>query len=230
MKVVGIVGRAYYNKDKQKIFQVNEDIRRYFSKYSDVVVISLLPTNSNYYVDVSMGNDILAEDDKKRIDYVLDMCDAFVVPGGTYYYKFDEYIINYAIKNNKPLLAICLGFQCMCSMFANNRNSFDMTKKLDNDSHYGNREKYIHSIKIDKDSLLYKIIKKDTIKINSIHHDYIAKDMGMDILRVSAVSHDGLVEAVEYPNKKFILGVQWHPEYLDDDNSRKIFDSFISNI
>ena len=230
MKVVGIVGRAYYNKDKQKIFQVNEDIRRYFSKYNDVVVISLLPTNSNYYVDVSMGNDILASDDKKRIDYVLDMCDAFVVPGGTYYYKFDEYIINYAIKNNKPLLAICLGFQCMCSMFANNRNSFDMTKKLDNDNHYGNREKYIHSIKIDKDSLLYKIIKKDTIKINSIHHDYIAKAMGMDILRVSAVSHDGLVEAVEYPNKKFILGVQWHPEYLDDDNSRKIFDSFISNI
>ena len=38
-------------------------------------------------------------------------------------------------------------------------------------------------------------------------------------LLVSAVSGDGLVEGVEDPSRRFFLGVQWHPEYLDSDTA-----------
>ena len=77
-----------------------------------------------------MGTDDITDLDKKKLDYVLDICDAFIIPGGTFYYKFDEYVIEYARKSNKPLLAICLGFQAMCSMYALNRTKIDMKSKI----------------------------------------------------------------------------------------------------
>ena len=107
MKIIGIVGRAYYNKDNQEIIQTHEEIRKTLTQYDDVVCITLLPTENKDYVKIVPGEDIV----DKKIDYILDKCDGFILPGGTYYYNFDEYVINYAIKNDKPLLSICLGFQ-----------------------------------------------------------------------------------------------------------------------
>ena len=229
MKVVGIVGRAYFNKDKQKIIQVNEDIRKVFTKYDDVVCIEILPTNNIYYSLTKMGEDNIEDIDKKKLDYILNLCDGFIIPGGSYFYKFDEYIINYAIKHNKPLLAICLGFQAICSMFNNNRTKFDMTTRLDNDNHCGPSHEYIHNININKNTKLYNIIKKETIPVNSLHHDII--DFIPNDLIISAhSSKDNIIEAIEINNHKFFIGVQWHPEYLMDEESIKLFDAFIDSI
>lgn len=54
-----------------------------------------------------------------------------------------------------------------------------------------------------------------TIRINTMHHQALASLA--PVLRVSAVSDDGIVEAVEDPTRSFFLGVQWHPEYLQRD-------------
>lgn len=228
MKLIGIVGRAYYNKDNQKIIQVNEDIRRALAKYDEVALVELLPTRDCYYVDTKMGEDLIYDIDKKKLDFILNKCDGFVVPGGTYFYNFDEYIIEYAIRNDKPLLAICAGFQALCSMDAKNRYQFDMTKKLENDSHYGKVWEYIHNINIVDGSLLKRIVNKDKMQVNSLHHDYI--DHEFNHLQVTAVSEDGVIEAVELSDKKFILGIEWHPEYLNDEDSIKIFNSFIDYV
>ena len=228
MKIIGIVSRAYYNKDNQKITQVNEDIRKSLSQYDDIITISLLPTNNSYYPDLNISEDKIEPIDQKKLDYILNLCDGFIIPGGTNFYQFDEYIINYAYQNNKPLLAICLGFQALCSLYAPNRNKKDMTKKMNNDSHYGNPKKYIHDIKIEKNTLLNEILKEETIKVNSLHHDYI--DFIPNNLTVSAYSKDGIVEAVESKKHKFFLGIQWHPEYLMDEYSIKIFDYFVNKV
>lgn len=228
MRIIGIVGRVYYNRDNQEIIQLNDCLRKVLAEYDDVVPIMLLPTNVDGYLDKEMGNDKIDETDKEKLDYLLSKCDGFVVPGGTYWYKFDEYVISYAIKSNKPLLAICAGFQCLCSMFALERDKFDMTKRFSNDNHYGNPTKYIHDISVMKDTLLDRILNEDKIMINSVHHDYV--DFEMDKLKISAVSSDNVIEAVEVENHPFLLGVQWHPEYLLDDNSKKILDSFIENV
>ena len=49
-------------------------------------------------------------------------------------------------------------------------------------------------------------------------------------LVVSAYSSDNIIEAVEIPNLNFVLGIQWHPEYIMDDASIKIFDSFVDSM
>ena len=229
MKVVGIVGRAYFNKDKQKIIQVNEDIRKVFTKYDDIVCIEILPTNDIYYSLTKIGEDEITNKDKEKLDYILNMCDGFIVPGGSYFYKFDEYIINHAIKHNKPLLAICLGFQAMCSMFNENRNNFDMTTRLKDDTHCGPSHKYIHDINIKKDTKLYNIISKDIIPVNSLHHDII-DFIPKDLIISARSTNDNIIEAVELNNHKFFIGLEWHPEYLMDEYSIKIFNAFIDSI
>lgn len=221
MKIIGIVGRAYYNKDNQEIIQTHEEIRKTLTQYDDVVCITLLPTENKDYVKIVPGEDIV----DKKIDYILDKCDGFILPGGTYYYNFDEYVINYAIKNDKPLLSICLGFQSLCSMHAKKRDKFEMNKLVNDINHLGKKDEYKHKILIKDNTLLKKIINKDEIMVNSIHHDIV--DFEMKDLIISAISDDNIIEAVEYPNRKYIIGLQWHPEYLKDNNSKLIFDKFI---
>ena len=228
MKLIGIVGRAYFNRDDQKIIQVNEDIRKVLAKYDDVSVISILPPNDSYYVDVRMGEDKISYENKKKLDYILGKCDGFIVPGGTYWYNFDEYIIKYAIDNNKSLLAICLGFQALCSMYAKDRNKFDMTSRFNNDNHYGNIDEYIHEVNILDNTKLKTILGKDRISVDSVHHDYI--NFEMNTLIPNAIASDGVLEGVELANKDFIIGVEWHPEYIMDDNSYFLFNSFINSI
>lgn len=228
MKIIGVVGRVYYNRDEQEIIQINDAVRRALVKYSDVVSILLLPTNDSNYGSFKMGDDKLEEIDKKKLDYILDKCDAFIVPGGTYWYQFDEYVMKHAIKNNKPLLGICAGFQAICSMFAKDRFKFDMTNKLNNDIHYGKYNKYIHNVNLVDGTVLMDILKCDKVMVNSLHHDYV--DFDINSLIVSAYSDDGVIEAVELPGHVFFMGIQWHPEYLMDDYSKKIFDRFIDSV
>ena len=228
MKLIGIVARAYYNKDNQKIIQLNEAIRLALAKYDDVVTILLLPTNNEYYIDMNMGEDKLEKSDKEKLNYLLEKCDAFIVPGGSSWYSFDEYVIEHAIKTNKPLLGICAGFQAICSMFAINRDKFDMTSRFKNDNHYGEPQEYVHKNKILEHTLLMDIIGKDSLMVNSLHHDYI--DCKMKDLIISSISEDGVIEAVELLNHPFFLGLEWHPEYLMDVASVKIFDKFVSAI
>lgn len=228
MKIIGIVGRVYLNIDNQEIIQLNDYLRKILSKYDDVISILLLPTNADSYVSMGMGNDKLKLEDKNRLDYILNKCDGFIIPGGSYWYNFDEYIINYAIKTNKPLLGICAGFQVICSMFSKNRTKFDMTEKITNDNHYGRFNAYQHEIIITKDSLLEKILNKNRILVNSLHHYCV--NFTINKLNISALSPDNIIESVELNNHKFFLAIQWHPEYLNDDNSKKIFDYFVEKI
>ncbi len=228
MKLIGIVGRAYYNLDNQKIIQINEAIRRVIAPFSDVVSILLLPTSLENYVDIKMGKDNLIDVDKQKLDFVLEKCAGFIVPGGSSWYLFDEYIIQYAITHKKPLLAICAGFQALCGMNAIQRTKFDMTKKLESDSHYGLSDQYWHKNYILKNTLLSNILSSSCILVNSLHHDYV--DFGMRNLKISALSEDGIIEAVELQKHPFLLGIQWHPEYLNDESSKKIFAYFIKKV
>lgn len=77
---------------------------------------------------------------------------------------------------------------------------------------------------------MYKCINVELLDVNSYHHQAV-KDVAPN-LKVMAVSEDGLVEAVYKPEQKFLWAVQWHSEfsYKTDDNSRKIFKTFIEAI
>ena len=221
MYIVGIAGRAYYNKDNQKIIQTHEATRRFLSKDKEIVCITILPTEDENYIDINPGSDKI---NKEKLDHILNICDAFIIPGGTYAYQLDEYIIKHAIKNDKPLLAICLGFQTLCSMFSKNRTQFDMTEKKKDNTHANKPNIYSHKVLIQDNTKLKEIINESIIPVNSVHHDIVA--FPFHTLKINAISEDGIIEGVEYPNKKFIIGLQWHPEYLKDKYSDKIKESF----
>jgi putative glutamine amidotransferase len=63
--------------------------------------------------------------------------------------------------------------------------------------------------------------------VNSLHHQAVLQ-LGAD-LRVSGQAPDGIIEAIEGIHEgRFILGVQWHPEEFDDEQSQAIFGAFIA--
>lgn len=96
--------------------------------------------------------------DKLIIDNILKICDGFVIPGGSTESYLDKYIIEYATKNNIPILGICLGMQEMSSFL-----------DLEEVPNHNKSNRYVHKVNIDKNSLLYKIFKKD-IYVNSRHN------------------------------------------------------------
>ena len=152
------------------------------------------------------------------ISYYLDICDGFIVPGGITWNDVDVNIIKYVFKENKPLLGICAGMQAL----ANIDTFVDNTIKVEN--HNVPNEDYVHEICIN-DGILKSILNKDKIKVNS-RHNYMIEPKSY--FKIDAVSSDGVIEAISYPEFKFIVGLQWHPEDMDDDDQNKIFKYFIS--
>lgn len=152
------------------------------------------------------------------ISYYLDICDGFIVPGGITWNEADIKIIKYVFKANKPLLGICTGMQALANI-----NTFvDNTIKVDN--HNVPNEEYVHEISIN-DGILKNILNKDKIKVNS-RHNY--KVEPKDYFKIDAVSYDEVIEAISFPEFKFIVGLEWHPEDMDDEDQNKIFKYFIS--
>jgi putative glutamine amidotransferase len=74
--------------------------------------------------------------------------------------------------------------------------------------------------------MLRQILGCDTVAVNSRHQQAVDQT-GRD-LRVAAVSGDGVVEAVEDTQGRFVLGLQWHPEYFPEEAStRAIMAAFL---
>lgn len=131
-------------------------------------------------------------------------------------------------EKNVPVLGICRGMQLM-SVAAGGQIAEDISlisahAKSHRQTVTGNIP--THKIHIQKDSLLYKILEKDTVYVNSFHHQCVT-DGGF--LRLSAFAKDGVAEAAEFEkDNSFALGVQWHPERcLSDGVSEKIIKYFI---
>ena len=134
----------------------------------------------------------------------LKQCNGILSPGGDDITPFDKYIYNYALKNDIPYLGICLGMQVM----SNNLS------KVKNHNHVN------HEVYLNPNSKLYNIYQKNKIVVNSRHTYKVAYTNNI----IAAISYDGIIEAIEIKNKKFIIGVQWHPEDLCDN---KLFEYFI---
>jgi len=86
-----------------------------------------------------------------------------------------------------------------------------------------------HMVKINKDSLLYDILKVEELETTSNHHQAV-KNLGNGLGICATCIDDGIIESIEYKNHKFCLGVQWHIEREADEYDCKIVDEFIGRI
>ncbi len=171
------------------------------------------------------------EGEKKDLYRILEMCDAIVMPGGTMWYEMDELIARYCIDYDKPLLGICLGMQLLAKMCLPTSDTItDPTIANDTDiNHFQPDIDAVHTVNIKNDSKLFEIIKEPSIMVNSRHHYHVPE---IPEKYVSARSDDGIIEGIEIPDKKFIVGVQWHPELLYDKDihAQKIIDALLNSI
>lgn len=166
---------------------------------------------------------------QKNIDDYINNIDGLLVPGGFYktpndYYIdnndispyqatprfiFEESMIKKSLDINIPILGICAGMQVMCAILGCKLTGNIANYLNGNIDHFG----YVkdHNITISDDNLLKKIIKKKVIKVNSNHNEAVVKIN--DLVKICARSDDGCIEAIEVKNKKFALGIQWHPDF-----------------
>lgn len=137
---------------------------------------------------------------------------------------FEIELLKIAFKNKIPTLGICRGAQIINIAFGGKIN-----QHINGHIQTENRNKPTHFIKIKKDTNFYKIIKKDKIYVNSIHHQVIS-NIAPNFKKI-AVSEDGYTEGIELVNtEQYFLGVQWHPEALFNEDSKKIFENFLKRV
>ena len=143
-------------------------------------------------------------------------------------------LIELALKHDKPVLGICRGMEVLNVALGGSLYQDVPSQLPDMQNHEASliEEKMAfiaHQLKIDEDSKLAEILQVTTIPANTHHHQAVHK-LGKD-LKATAWAEDGIVEALELPNKKFVLGVQLHPEALEDEIEprwRKLFGAFIA--
>ena len=122
-----------------------------------------------------------------------------------------------------PILGICYGCQ-----FLNVKRGGSLIQhlpdKVEHNDHVGGT---LESIELVVKSKLATITKAPEIAGKSYHHQAVNR-VG-DGLHVVARHNDGTVEAIEDPTKPFLIGVQWHPERLPDDEANQaLFREFIA--
>lgn len=84
-----------------------------------------------------------------------------------------------------------------------------------------------HEVTVRPDTLLYRILGRSSLAVNSLHHQAIRTPAPGTV--IGAISSDGINEAIELPGYPFLLGVQWHPERLLDQepHAMKLFSAFV---
>jgi len=148
----------------------------------------------------------------------------------------DEYeveLVRRAIEANLPVFAICRGIQVL-NVARGGTLIQDIPDEVGTTVEHRIKEPRFpiaHDVWLTSDSVLERTLRErleeaDSCAVNSRHHQ-APKDAG-EGLAVSATAPDGVIEALEDPSRRFVLGVQWHPEnFWRTGEFRALFEAFV---
>lgn len=143
----------------------------------------------------------------------------------------DLMILEEAEKIGLPVLGICFGMQIL-NVFRGGSLIQDIEAQIENPIKHEQGvplERSSHSIKIENNSRLSRLITNaDKVQVNS-HHHQACREVGKN-LRVTAWASDGVIECLEDErDDRFVFAVQWHPElsWKTDELSANIFNEFV---
>lgn len=187
-------------------------------------------------------------DDEVLEQYVAE-CEGFLFPGGpdldpamygevkdarcgdqdTARDQFEYALMRKVMETDKPVLCICRGLQLL-NVVRGGTLIQDITDQEDcQHSDFEHRGSASHPIYIrNDDNLLRKALGVDQCNVNSMHHQAIDRvGNGLDVI---AKSPEGYPEAIQLKQKRFCLGVQWHPEHMADHDERQenVFCAFVA--
>lgn len=145
--------------------------------------------------------------------------------------RVESLLARRAFEDNLPVLAICRGVQ-MLVVALGGKLVQDIPSQvpdaLRHNFHPDHPRNYLgHEIIVEPASRLANLLGAQRMEVNSFHHQSVQSVL--PTLQVAAHAPDGVVEAVEAPGKRFIVGVQWHPEELveDDPRMKRLFTALV---
>lgn len=177
-------------------------------------------------------------EDKDRLRAIYERLDGMVFPGGDDVapHRYGEEAIGnlnqveserdeleitlagWAYDDNLPTLGICRGQQLLNVALGGTLYQDLRYQGVTQAEHSGKdgraRNQLIHRVNLDPASQLAQLIDETSVQVNSLHHQAV-KDVA-PTLRVTGTADDGVIEALEAPERRFWIAVQWHPEELLD--------------
>jgi putative glutamine amidotransferase len=141
---------------------------------------------------------------------------------------FELAICQAALAKNLPVLGICGGQQLLNVALGGTliQHIPDEIKNALAHEQHNPRTEPGHTVAIAPNTLLHRVTQMAEMPVNSAHHQAV-KDAAPGLV-VDAVAPDGVIEGIEDPKRRFVLGVQWHPEYRLSEGDRRIFAAFIT--
>ena len=183
------------------------------------------------------------------LEYFLDLCDGLLLSGGNdiapeRYGQADEgmsgtvlplrdemelYLCRRALEMDKPMLAVCRGLQVLNIALGGTLYQ-DLKKQMGTELKHqvsNPADGFVHPVALAAGSPLAQLQGAETMMVNSRHHQAI-RDVAPGLV-VQATAPDGVIEAVYLPEKRFVWGVQWHPEsvWTISEENRKIAEAFL---
>jgi putative glutamine amidotransferase len=144
------------------------------------------------------------------------------------------HLIRWALADHKPVFGVCRGIQainvaCGGSLYQDVGEQFPHAIKHNYFPTSANpaRNYLAHPVRVASGSRVGRLLGVEQIEVNSMHHQGI-KRLAPG-LAATAFAPDGLVEAVETTDDRFLIGVQWHPEEMAEahDPMRRLFSAFV---
>lgn len=179
-------------------------------------------------------DDVVAESP----DDLLDLIDALILAGGSDIDpgsygaqphpetrgtwperdRFEIALGTRALERDMPVLGICRGMQ-MLNVIQGGTLNQHVRDLVDNDLHRHTPGVFTdHRVELDAGSLAARVVGGERTEVKSAHHQGV-EELGEGVIATGRAD-DGLVEAIELPDKSFVVGVLWHPE--EDERSRVV--------
>lgn len=143
-------------------------------------------------------------------------------------------LIELFLEKGMPILGICRGVQMLNVALGGTliQDLSSRRRREDSQPAISHRQtapgQYpSHRVEVAEGSLLEQIVGRRELWVNSFHHQAVGEVAGR--ANLSAWAADGVAEAIELADAKFVLGIQWHPEKMtcrEDEASRRLFAAF----
>ena len=133
-----------------------------------------------------------------------------------------------ALKRDMPILGICGGEQLLAVALGGTliQHIPDEVRTTIAHEQPNPRDQAGHDVAVEHGTMLARIAGASAIPVNSAHHQAV-KNVPASVV-INSRSPDGVIEGIEVPGKRFVLGVQWHPEFAISPADEAIFRAFVA--
>ena len=219
--VIGIISK-HFKENKSILIDtyIRDEIKQAVFDNGGMAIGILQPKDGIFTGGDDWKDNYTAEERENLISQI-NMCDGIIIQGGRECDIYECIVAKYCYDNDVPVLGICAGQNMLVRALGGTTYDIPNPEKHDRLG-----VDYVHSITIDENSKFYNIVKTKTMKVNSRHKRCVKDCPSLDIV---GVCEDGYPDVIESKDKKFYIGVRFHPEslYKIDEKHNLIFKEFI---